>query len=105
MTTPTHECTVIGTRIRHAALPWLRRAGVAFAAGVLMGAFYWVLHVQSPAPVPVALAGLFGMVVGEHAAGLVLRHRRAHHPRHLTRRLAAQESDRDRAVSDAFTDR
>jgi XapX domain-containing protein len=37
--------------------------GVGFAVGLL----YWLLKVQSPAPPLIALAGLLGMVLGEHA--------------------------------------
>jgi XapX domain-containing protein len=37
--------------------------GVGFAVGLL----YWLLRVQSPAPPLIALAGLLGMVLGEHA--------------------------------------
>jgi XapX domain-containing protein len=41
--------------------------GVGFGVGLL----YWLLKVQSPAPPLVALAGLLGMVLGEHAIPLV----------------------------------
>ncbi|ANB76403.1 XapX domain-containing protein [Paraburkholderia phytofirmans OLGA172] len=41
--------------------------GVGFAVGVL----YWLLKVQSPAPPLIALAGLLGMVLGEHAIPVV----------------------------------
>ncbi|OXC80407.1 DUF1427 family protein [Caballeronia sordidicola] len=37
--------------------------GVGFGIGLL----YWLLKVQSPAPPLIALAGLLGMVLGEHA--------------------------------------
>ncbi|MBW0448716.1 DUF1427 family protein [bacterium M00.F.Ca.ET.228.01.1.1] len=37
--------------------------GVGFGVGLL----YWLLKVQSPAPPLIALAGLLGMVLGEHA--------------------------------------
>jgi XapX domain-containing protein len=41
--------------------------GVGFAVGLL----YWLLKVQSPAPPLIALAGLLGMVLGEHAIPVV----------------------------------
>ncbi|WP_250493937.1 DUF1427 family protein [Caballeronia sp. GAWG1-1] len=41
--------------------------GVGFAVGML----YWLLRVQSPAPPLIALAGLLGMVLGEHAIPVV----------------------------------
>lgn len=41
--------------------------GVGFAVGLL----YWSLKVQSPAPPLIALAGLLGMVLGEHAVPVV----------------------------------
>jgi len=41
--------------------------GVGFGIGLL----YWLLKVQSPAPPLIALAGLLGMVLGEHAIPLV----------------------------------
>lgn len=41
--------------------------GVGFGIGLL----YWLLKVQSPAPPLIALAGLLGMVFGEHAIPVV----------------------------------
>ena len=41
--------------------------GVGFAVGIA----YWLLKVQSPAPPLIALAGLLGMVLGEHAIPVV----------------------------------
>ena len=41
--------------------------GVGFGIGLL----YWLLKVQSPAPPLIALAGLLGMVLCEHAIPLV----------------------------------
>ncbi|WOD20135.1 DUF1427 family protein [Paraburkholderia kirstenboschensis] len=41
--------------------------GVGFGVGLL----YWLLKVQSPAPPLIALAGLLGMVLGEHAIPVV----------------------------------
>ncbi|MGI5163678.1 DUF1427 family protein [Spirillospora sp. CA-253888] len=45
-----------------------RQAALSFAAGLLMGAVYWALHVPSPAPPLIGLTGLFGIVLGERAA-------------------------------------
>ena len=48
---------------------------ISFAVGALVGALYAALHVKSPAPPIVALAGLLGMVLAEsafpHAVGFV----------------------------------
>ncbi|WP_179400940.1 DUF1427 family protein [Burkholderia guangdongensis] len=44
---------------------------ISMAAGVLVGLLYWLLRVKSPAPPLVALIGLLGMVVGEHAVPVV----------------------------------
>ncbi|RKE35720.1 XapX domain-containing protein [Paraburkholderia sp. BL23I1N1] len=44
--------------------------GVGFGIGLL----YWLLKVQSPAPPLIALAGLLGMVLGEHAIPVVKTH-------------------------------
>jgi XapX domain-containing protein len=41
--------------------------GVGFAVGLV----YWLVKVQSPAPPLIALAGLLGMVLGEHAIPVV----------------------------------
>ncbi|MEW6343334.1 MAG: DUF1427 family protein [Pseudomonadota bacterium] len=40
---------------------------VSLAVGILVGIFYNVVEVKSPAPPTVALAGLLGMLAGEHA--------------------------------------
>ena len=40
---------------------------VSLAAGVVFGLLYNVIDVRSPAPPTVALAGLLGMLAGEHA--------------------------------------
>lgn len=49
-------------------LPLLRKAALAFAAGLLMGAVYWALDLTSPAPPLIGLTGLAGIVLGERAA-------------------------------------
>ncbi|MFF1635562.1 DUF1427 family protein [Leifsonia sp. NPDC058248] len=51
----------------------LRSSAIALGAGILMGAVYWAIHVPSPAPGPIALVGLLGMVVGERAARMIRR--------------------------------
>lgn len=48
----------------------MRSSVVSLGAGILMGAVYWAIHVQSPAPGPIALLGLLGMVAGQSAGGL-----------------------------------
>ncbi|MFD7698895.1 DUF1427 family protein [Streptomyces caelestis] len=53
---------------------FLRRAGLSFAAGLLMGALYWAMDLTSPAPPLLGLTGLAGIVLGERAATAV-RHR------------------------------
>jgi len=40
---------------------------VSFAVGLMVGVAYALLRVKSPAPPLVALAGLLGIVAGEHA--------------------------------------
>lgn len=44
---------------------------ISLAAGFAIGLIYWLLRVQSPAPPLIALAGLLGMVLGEHAIPVV----------------------------------
>jgi XapX domain-containing protein len=48
-------------------MSYLISLGVGFTVGVL----YWLLKVQSPAPPLIALAGLLGMVLGEHTIPVV----------------------------------
>ncbi|MET9515743.1 DUF1427 family protein [Streptomyces sp. NPDC002994] len=38
---------------------------MALAAGMLMGAVYWCLGIDSPAPSFLGLTGLLGIVIGE----------------------------------------
>ena len=45
----------------------------SFVIGALVGVFYAVLRIRSPAPPIVALAGLFGMVLGESAYPMAFR--------------------------------
>jgi XapX domain-containing protein len=47
---------------------------VSFAAGVGVGVLYWALGVRSPAPPPIALAGLLGIVLGELAVPFLKAH-------------------------------
>jgi XapX domain-containing protein len=58
------EMAVIERRI---GMGYIISLGVGFAVGLL----YWLLKVQSPAPPLIALAGLLGMVLGEHAIPVV----------------------------------
>jgi XapX domain-containing protein len=58
------EVAVIERRI---SMGYIISLGVGFAVGLL----YWLLKVQSPAPPLIALAGLLGMVLGEHAIPVV----------------------------------
>jgi XapX domain-containing protein len=44
---------------------------ISLGAGVLVGVFYALLNVRSPAPPIVALVGLFGILVGEQLPPLV----------------------------------
>ncbi|MFL9962550.1 DUF1427 family protein [Paraburkholderia sediminicola] len=44
---------------------------VSLAAGVMVGLLYSVMDVKSPAPPTIALAGLLGMLGGEHVIPLV----------------------------------
>lgn len=47
----------------------------SFAVGLLVGVFYGLIRVKSPAPPIVALLGLLGMVLGEQLGGWVLTRR------------------------------
>jgi XapX domain-containing protein len=53
---------------------------VSFAVGVFVGVTYGLLRVKSPAPPLVALLGLLGMVVGEHAIERLLSGKSADAP-------------------------
>jgi len=44
---------------------------VSLAAGVLVGLIYALLQVRSPAPPAIALVGLLGILIGEHAGPVV----------------------------------
>ena len=48
-------------------------AAASFAAGLLTGLVYWLVNVESPAPPPISLLGLLGMVTGQWAAIRLLR--------------------------------
>lgn len=41
------------------------RALVVLVAGLVVGALYWAIGVTSPAPPPIGLVGLLGIVIGE----------------------------------------
>nr|WP_089163305.1 DUF1427 family protein [Caballeronia sordidicola] len=73
-------------------MSFLTSLGDGFAVGLL----YWLLKVQSPAPPLIALAGLLGMVLGEHAippvrAQSVTSTSAAHGPSHV--KLAVAKAD------------
>jgi XapX domain-containing protein len=44
---------------------------ISLGAGLAVGLLYYVVRVQSPAPPLIALAGLLGIVIGEHAIPFV----------------------------------
>ncbi|WP_449428795.1 DUF1427 family protein [Rhodanobacter umsongensis] len=44
---------------------------VSIAIGVLVGCLYGLLRTRSPAPPPLALAGLAGMLLGERLIAIV----------------------------------
>src|ERR1700733_13600070 len=43
---------------------------LSLSAGLLVGLFYGVAHIRSPAPPVIALVGLFGILVGEQLVPL-----------------------------------
>jgi XapX domain-containing protein len=45
----------------------MKSSVLSFVIGAIVGGFYGAIHVRSPAPPLVALAGLFGMVLAEGA--------------------------------------
>ena len=47
---------------------------ISLVAGLVVGLLYWAFKVQSPAPPLIALTGLLGMVIGEHAIPIVKTH-------------------------------
>lgn len=49
---------------------------VSLAIGLVVGGFYALLRVRSPAPPVIALVGLLGMLAGEQGLGLLLDHLR-----------------------------
>jgi XapX domain-containing protein len=44
---------------------------ISLGAGLVIGLLYNLVRVQSPAPPLIALAGLLGIVIGEHAIPFV----------------------------------
>ncbi|CAG9225761.1 XapX domain-containing protein [Paraburkholderia tropica] len=44
---------------------------ISLGAGLVVGLLYYFSRVQSPAPPLIALAGLLGIVIGEHAIPFV----------------------------------
>ncbi len=47
---------------------------ISLAAGFVVGLLYFLVRVQSPAPPLIALAGLLGIVLGEHTIPVVRAH-------------------------------
>ena len=47
---------------------------ISLAAGFVVGLLYCLARVQSPAPPLIALAGLLGIVLGEHTIPVVRAH-------------------------------
>lgn len=47
---------------------------ISLGAGFVVGLLYWLVRVQSPAPPLIALAGLLGIVMGEHAIPVMKEH-------------------------------
>ena len=47
---------------------------ISLAAGFVVGMLYCLVRVQSPAPPLIALAGLLGIVLGEHTIPVVRAH-------------------------------
>jgi XapX domain-containing protein len=45
---------------------------ISFVVGLIVGAFYGLIRVKSPAPPIVALLGLLGMVLGEQIGSWIL---------------------------------
>jgi XapX domain-containing protein len=68
---------VIGRRRRRVVVA-IAAVAASFGAGAVVGVVYWLLRVPSPAPPPIALVGLLGMVIGERGGHtlLALRARR-----------------------------
>lgn len=46
---------------------------ISLGIGLVVGIGYGVLHVRSPAPPPIALVGLLGMLVGQQLVDWVFR--------------------------------
>ena len=44
---------------------------ISLGVGLVIGLLYYLVRVQSPAPPLIALAGLLGIVIGEHAIPFV----------------------------------
>jgi XapX domain-containing protein len=51
---------------------------ISFVVGLGVGLIYGLIRVKSPAPLIVALLGLFGMVLGEQAADWLYAKRAVH---------------------------
>jgi XapX domain-containing protein len=62
---------------------------ISLGAGLVIGLLYYLVRVQSPAPPLIALAGLLGIVIGEHAIPFVQAQIRAPHAQTQSVRLVA----------------
>ncbi|MEK6346520.1 MAG: DUF1427 family protein [Burkholderia sp.] len=51
---------------------------ISLGTGIVVGLLYYASRVQSPAPPLIALAGLLGIVIGEHAIPVVQAQWQAH---------------------------
>lgn len=63
---------------------------VSLLMGLAVGTAYGLMHVRSPAPPLIALVGLLGMVLGEHAIDAARHHFVPPPSRHLAVRDARQ---------------
>jgi XapX domain-containing protein len=57
---------------------------IAFGVGLGMGIVYWLIRVPSPAPAPIALIGLLGMIIGEVVVSCLLERVRTRSARGAT---------------------
>ncbi|PXW28296.1 DUF1427 family protein [Paraburkholderia caballeronis] len=75
-------------------MSYLISLGVGFGIGLI----YWLVRVQSPAPPLIALAGLLGIVLGEHAIPVA---RDYLHPAQNVAGRAASDAEAAAPASDA----
>lgn len=63
----------IGAMVREKREVDVRVYLLSLGVGLLVGIFYALLNVRSPAPPIIGLLGLFGMLLGEQAAPIAMR--------------------------------